>query len=106
MVQSPREWSCNAAGALAFDSNESRRLSGFPVLLVCSRAVLVVQMSAPQKLAGECKWFNSKKGFGFITPKDGSEEVTQTDRQRSSGRSADAAQHGSRQRPRLGVGLT
>jgi len=27
------------------------------------------------KLAGECKWFNSKKGFGFITPKDGSEEV-------------------------------
>jgi len=28
-----------------------------------------------KKIQGECKWFNSKKGFGFITPKDGSEEV-------------------------------
>lgn len=46
-----------------------------PLLL---SSVRLLQMSAPKKLAGECKWFNSKKGFGFITPKDGSEEVGQT----------------------------
>jgi len=28
-----------------------------------------------KKLSGVCKWFNSKKGFGFITPNDNSEEV-------------------------------
>jgi len=27
------------------------------------------------KHTGVCKWFNSKKGFGFITPNDGSTEV-------------------------------
>jgi len=30
---------------------------------------------AAQKHQGTCKWFNSKKGFGFITPADGSTEV-------------------------------
>jgi len=28
-----------------------------------------------KKLTGTCKWFNSKKGFGFITPSDGSQDV-------------------------------
>lgn len=27
------------------------------------------------RLNGTCKWFNVKKGFGFITPADGSEDV-------------------------------
>jgi len=27
------------------------------------------------KVTGTCKWFNTQKGFGFITPDDGSSEV-------------------------------
>lgn len=26
-------------------------------------------------MTGSCKWFDAKKGFGFITPEDGSEDV-------------------------------
>lgn len=27
------------------------------------------------KIAGQVKWFNESKGFGFITPADGSKDV-------------------------------
>ena len=26
-------------------------------------------------MTGSCKWFDDKKGFGFITPEDGSADV-------------------------------
>jgi len=32
-------------------------------------------MSAPAKKTGHCKWFNAKKGFGFITRDDEEEDV-------------------------------
>ena len=28
-----------------------------------------------QKATGTCKWWNTQKGYGFITPSDGSQEV-------------------------------
>ena len=28
-----------------------------------------------QRLTGHCRWFNPSKGFGFITPEDGEEDL-------------------------------
>ena len=32
-------------------------------------------MSNPNKIKGTVKWFNETKGFGFITPEDGSKDI-------------------------------
>jgi cold shock CspA family protein len=40
-----------------------------------TKSVIKTQISSFSKLQGTCKWFDSKKGFGFITPSDGSPDV-------------------------------
>ncbi|AXW87321.1 cold-shock protein [Lonsdalea britannica] len=35
----------------------------------------MLKVSLMSKITGSVKWFNESKGFGFITPEDGSKDV-------------------------------
>eukprot|EP01066_Platyproteum_vivax_P003600 Platyproteum_vivax@DN14543_c0_g1_i1.p1 len=44
-------------------------------LAVNSSRNLAVACQIRNKMSGTCKWFDSTKGFGFIIPGDGSQEI-------------------------------
>jgi len=49
-------------------------LAGFESKLIATQQITRAS-SAPGSCFGKCKWFNGEKGFGFIVPEDGSEDV-------------------------------
>lgn len=53
--------------------------SGFCSLIMYNFFILLVADSSENLLhgvrRGKCKWFNVLKGFGFIVPEDGGQEV-------------------------------
>jgi len=56
-----------------FASSASSTRAAF---VVSSRTMTSVSSTAlNERLQGTCKWFNTEKGFGFITPADGSADV-------------------------------
>lgn len=38
-------------------------------------SIIYLKVSLMSKIKGNVRWFNESKGFGFITPEDGSKDV-------------------------------